>query len=122
MLKSITRHVHIFTATIDKQGDLEPAVGQLTLDVDPDNELNWTDAALQKVYGKFEALVATFEGRDLTEYNLRRIGSELEHFIRGLLRDGVIAYNLTGRALNYSMGFPQTPVETIEGQYIPERG
>lgn len=121
MLKSITRHVHIFTGVVNANGDIEPASGQFTLDVDPDNELKWTDDALQQVYQKFEQLVATFEGRDLTEYNMRRIGSELEHFIRSLLRDGVIAYNLAGRAVNYSMGFPQVPVEQIEGQYLPER-
>jgi NAD(P)H-quinone oxidoreductase subunit M len=43
----------------------------------------------------------------LTEYNLRRIGSELEHLVRSLLQKGQISYNLNGRAVNYSMGLPQ---------------
>ncbi len=121
MLKSITRHVHIFAGELDAEGDIAPVAGRFTLDVDPDNELNWTDEALQQVFQKFEQLVAAFDGRDLTEYNMRRIGSDLEHFIRALLRDGKVAYNLTGRALNYSMGFPQVPVDQIDGQFIPER-
>jgi NAD(P)H-quinone oxidoreductase subunit M len=56
----------------------------------------------------------------LTEYNIRRIGYDLEHFIRSLLKQGEIAYNLQGRAPNFSMGFPQIPAEEIVGQYIPK--
>jgi NAD(P)H-quinone oxidoreductase subunit M len=35
------------------------------------------------------------------------MGSDLEHFVRGLLQSGEISYNLNHRALNYSMGLPQ---------------
>ncbi len=119
MLKSVTRHVHIFAGDIvDDQWSAREDL--LTLDVDPDNELVWTDEALQQVYKKFEELVASHEGRDLIEYNLRRIGSDLEHFIRNLLKEGKIAYNMANPVLNYSMGYPQVPVDQIEGQYIPE--
>ena len=52
-------------------------------------------------------MVESYAGADLTEYNLRRIGSELEHLIRSLLQKGNIAYNLNSRVLNYSMGLPQ---------------
>jgi NAD(P)H-quinone oxidoreductase subunit M len=62
---------------------------------------------LQKVYQKFDALVGDYEGADLTEYNLRRIGSDLEHFIRALLQDGEVSYNLNSRVQNFSMGLPQ---------------
>jgi NAD(P)H-quinone oxidoreductase subunit M len=79
----------------------------LTLDVDPDNELNWNEDALQKVYRKFDELVESYDGDDLTEYNLRRIGSDLEHFMRSLLQSGEISYNLESRVVNYSMGLPQ---------------
>ncbi|MFT0728901.1 NAD(P)H-quinone oxidoreductase subunit M [Synechococcus sp. F70.1] len=120
MLKCTTRHVHIFAGEVTADNRLVPRDDVLTLDVDPDNELVWNDAALQKVYARFEELVEEYRGRDLTEYNLRRIGSELEHFIRSLLRQGEIAYNLQGRTLNYSLGFPQIPEEKVVDQYIPK--
>jgi NAD(P)H-quinone oxidoreductase subunit M len=110
LLKSTTRHIRIFTAVIEK-GELNPSENMLTLDVDPDNELNWTDSALKQVYGKFEELVAAYEGQDLTEYNLRRIGSDLEHLVRSLLQKGELSYNLESRVLNYSMGLPQVAVD-----------
>lgn len=106
LLKSTTRHIHIFTATVENN-ELVPDDKVLTLDVDPDNELNWNEDALQKVYHKFDELVESYSGADLTEYNLRRIGSDLEHFVRSLLQKGEISYNLNSRVLNYSMGLPQ---------------
>jgi NAD(P)H-quinone oxidoreductase subunit M len=59
------------------------------------------------VYQKFDELVEASGGEDLTDYNLRRIGSDLEHFVRSLLQKGVIGYNLNSRVTNYSMGLPQ---------------
>jgi NAD(P)H-quinone oxidoreductase subunit M len=106
LLKSTTRHIQVYTATVE-DNELIDSDNMLTLDVDPDNELNWTDNALQKVYRKFDELVASYKGADLTEYNLRRIGSDLEHFVRSLLQKGEVTYNLNHRALNYSMGLPQ---------------
>jgi NAD(P)H-quinone oxidoreductase subunit M len=106
LLKSTTRHIHIFTAVVEKN-ELVPSETVLTLDIDPDNEFNWTEEALQKVYGKFDDLVESYNDEDLTEYNLRRIGSDLEHLVRSLLQKGEISYNLNSRVLNYSMGLPQ---------------
>lgn len=106
LLKSTTRHVRIFTAEIESE-ELVPSPDKLTLDVDPDNELNWNDEALQSLYRKFDELVAASAGEDLTDYNLRRIGSDLEHFVRSLLQSGQISYNLQSRVRNYSMGLPQ---------------
>lgn len=106
LLKSTTRHIHIFTATVENN-ELTPSDNVLTLDVDPDNEFNWNEDALQKVYRKFDELVEAYNGEDLTEYNIRRIGSDLEHFVRSLLQHGEISYNLNSRVLNYSMGLPQ---------------
>jgi NAD(P)H-quinone oxidoreductase subunit M len=111
LLKSTTRHVRIFTAEIE-DNELAPSEKSLTLDIDPDNEFIWNEAALQKVYRRFDELVESYNGAELTEYNLRRIGSELEHFLRSLLLKGEISYNLDSRALNYSMGLPQ--VGTLE--------
>ena len=111
LLKSTTRHVRIFSAEVDKDGELVPSNQVLTLDIDPDNEFNWNEEALQKVYRLFDELVESNSGADLTDYNLRRIGSDLEHFIRSLLQSGQISYNLTGRVINYSMGVPQVAVE-----------
>lgn len=104
--KSTTRHIRIFTAEVDGT-ELVPNENVLTLDVDPDNEFVWNDSALQKIYRKFDELVEAYAGEDLSEYNLRRIGSDLEHFLRSLLQKGEISYNLESRVLNYSMGLPQ---------------
>ena len=111
LLKSTTRHIHIFTATIENN-ELVPSEKVLTLDVDPDNEFNWNEESLQRVYRKFDELVESYNGSDLTEYNLRRIGSDLEHFVRSLLQKGDISYNLNCRVLNYSMGLPRVAAES----------
>ncbi|VXD12665.1 NAD(P)H-quinone oxidoreductase subunit M [Planktothrix paucivesiculata] len=106
LLKSTTRHIHIYTAEI-KDEELVNNEQVLTLDIDPDNEFNWNDQALQQVYRKFDELVEASSGEDLTEYNLRRIGSDLEHLVRSLIQKGEISYNLNCRAVNYSMGLPR---------------
>jgi NAD(P)H-quinone oxidoreductase subunit M len=105
LLKSTTRHIRIFAAEI-AQEELIPSNQVLTLDVDPDNEFNWNEDALQKIYRKFDELVEASSGQDLTDYNLRRIGSDLEHYLRSLLQKGEISYNLSSRVTNYSMGLP----------------
>ncbi|HIK54874.1 MAG TPA: NAD(P)H-quinone oxidoreductase subunit M [Synechococcales cyanobacterium M55_K2018_004] len=106
LIKSTTRHIRIFAAEV-KNNELEPSTNQLTLDVDPDNELIWPEDSLQAVYRKFEELVAAYEGADLTDYNLRRIGSDLEYFVRSLLQEGKVSYNLQSRVRNFSLGLPK---------------
>ncbi|PZO56315.1 MAG: NAD(P)H-quinone oxidoreductase [Phormidesmis priestleyi] len=106
LLKSTTRHVLIYAATVEKN-ELVPSENQLTLDIDPENEFVWNEAALQKVYREFDRLVDDYDQEALTDYNLRRIGSDLEHFVRALLQSGEISYNLESRVLNYSMGLPR---------------
>lgn len=106
LLKSTTRHVRIFAGVISGD-EIVPSEDTLTLDIDPDNELNWNDQALADVQQKFDELVQAFAGEPLTEYNLRRIGSDLEHYVRSLLQQGKISYNLNSRVVNYSMGLPQ---------------
>ena len=59
-------------------------------------------------------MVEAYNGAELTEYNLRRIGSDLEHFLRSLLQQGQISYNLSSRVLNYSMGLPQVSTQSAE--------
>ena len=114
LIKSTTRHVRIYSAEVSGEGELVPSNQVLTLDVDPDNEFSWSEDALQKIYRKFDELVESYSGADLLDYNLRRIGSELEHFIRSLLQSSEIGYNLTGRAANYSMGIPQVSVDNTK--------
>jgi NAD(P)H-quinone oxidoreductase subunit M len=111
LLKSTTRHVRLFTARVEG-GDLVSDPSQLTLDVDPDNEFLWDQPVLEKVQQRFRDLVAAHAGAELSEYNLRRIGSELEGTIRQLLQAGELRYNPDCRVLNYSMGLPRTP-ETL---------
>ncbi|MGC1309156.1 MAG: NAD(P)H-quinone oxidoreductase subunit M [Phormidesmis sp.] len=106
LLKSTTRHVLIYAATIE-DNELVPSDKELTLDIDPENEFVWNDSALQKVYREFDRLVEDYDAEALTDYNLRRIGSDLEHFVRALLQSGDISYNLESRVLNYSMGLPR---------------
>ncbi|MDB9314547.1 NAD(P)H-quinone oxidoreductase subunit M [Spirulina sp. CS-785/01] len=117
LLKSTTRHVRIYTAQV-QESELIPSDHVLTLDIDPDNEFNWDEDALQKVYRKFDDLVEAYSGEELREYNLRRIGSDLEHFIRSLLQKGEISYNLEARVLNYSMGLPRVDTPERAEQYL----
>jgi NAD(P)H-quinone oxidoreductase subunit M len=111
LLKSTTRHIRLFTARVEN-GDLVPDAGQLTLDIDPDNEFLWDEAALEKLRGAFRSEVDRHAGADLTDYNLRRIGSELEGVIRTMLQAGELRYNPSARVLNYSMGLPRS-TETL---------
>ncbi len=116
LFKSTTRHVRIYTAEI-QDNELVESNNVLTLDVDPDNEFNWSEETLNKVYRKFDELVESYSGEDLTEYNLRRMGSDLEHFIRDMLFNGEINYNLNSRVINYSMGVPKVETPGAEEQY-----
>jgi NAD(P)H-quinone oxidoreductase subunit M len=106
LLKSTTRHIHIYAAEVE-DNELVSSDRVLTLDVDPDNEFVWNEDSLQRVYEQFDTLVESFNGEELSEYNVRKIGSDLELFIRSLLQAGKISYNLDCRVLNYSMGLPQ---------------
>ena len=108
LIKSTTRHVRLFTARVEN-GQLVADSSQLTLDLDPDNEFIWDAASEQAVQQRFRELVDAHAGADLTDYNLRRIGSELEGTIRQLLQAGQLRYNPDCRVLNYSMGLPQSP-------------
>ena len=47
LLKCTTRHVRLFTARVEND-DLVPSADQLTLDLDPDNEFIWPDAAVSR--------------------------------------------------------------------------
>ncbi|MGL5833294.1 MAG: NAD(P)H-quinone oxidoreductase subunit M [Waterburya sp.] len=117
LVKSTTRHVRLYSAEV-KGNELIPSDRVLTLDVDPDNEFSWDEDTLQKVYHQFDELVEANNGEDLSEYNLRRIGSDLEHFIRSLLLKGEISYNLNARVRNYSMGLPRMESPDTEGKYL----
>jgi NAD(P)H-quinone oxidoreductase subunit M len=111
-LKCTTRHVRIFAATVAADGNLEASADKLTLDLDPDSEFEWDAASLEQVQERFRQLVNAAAGSKMTDYNLRRIGSELEGTIRQLLQAGNLRYNLNSRVLNYSMGLPRSP-ETL---------
>ena len=117
LVKSTTRHVRIYSAEV-KDNELIESDNVLTLDIDPDNEFNWSEDTLQKVYRKFDDIVEERNGDELTEYNLRRIGSDLEHYIRSLLLQGEINYNLGARVRNYSMGLPRMESPDTEGKYF----
>lgn len=108
LLKCTTRHVRLFTAKVEND-DLVPDPDQLTLDLDPDNEFLWSDDAIQAVQQRFRDLVAAAAGGELSDYSLRRIGTDLEGYIRQLLQAGDLSYNPDGRVSNYSMGLPRTP-------------
>ncbi|XP_052203274.1 NAD(P)H-quinone oxidoreductase subunit M, chloroplastic [Diospyros lotus] len=108
-LSSATRHVRIYAAYIDPvtcEFD-QTQMDKLTLILDPTNEFEWTPETCNKVYSYFQELVDHYEGAPLTEYTLRLIGSDIEHYIRKLLYDGEIKYNMNARVLNFSMGKPR---------------
>ena len=108
LIKSTTRHVRLFTARVEN-GQLVHDDQQITLDLDPDNEFLLNTAAQEVVQQRFQELVQANAGNDLNDYNLRRIGSELEGTIRTLLQAGQLSYNPDCLVLNYSMGLPQSP-------------
>mgnify|MGYP001219520814 CR=1 FL=1 len=107
-LKCTTRHVRIFTARVENNNLIEDQ-NHLTLDLDPDNEFIWSEKVLKKVQERFKDLVEEQKGKELSDYTLRAIGSELEGNIRHLLQNGELSYNNESRVLNYSMGLPRTP-------------
>ena len=108
LLKCTTRHVRLFTAKVENN-NLVPDPEQLTLDLDPDNEFIWNDSCIATVQQRFKDLVESHAGAELSDYNLRRIGTELEGCIRQLLQAGEVSYNPDCRVLNYSMGLPRSP-------------
>ncbi len=108
LLKCTTRHVRLFTARV-QDNELTADQNHLTLDLDPDNEFLWTDNAQERIFQRFRELVASYQGSELSDYNLRKIGSDLEGVIRQLLQAGDLSYNPDCRVLNYSMGLPRTP-------------
>ncbi|KAE8100530.1 hypothetical protein FH972_018422 [Carpinus fangiana] len=115
-LSSVTRHVRIHAAYIDPETwefD-QTQMDKLTLLLDPSNEFVWTPETCNKVYSYFQELVDHYEGAPLTEYTLRLIGSDIEHYIRKLLYDGEIKYNMNAKVLNFSMGKPR--IQFNEGQ------
>ena len=107
LLKSTTRHVRIFTAeVVDNELKFHP--NKLTLDLDPDNEFIWNKNSLNKINEKFNQLINERAGKDLDDYELRKIGSEIEGLIKILLQNGQLSYNPDCRVMNYSMGLPKT--------------
>ena len=107
LLKSTTRHVRIFTAdVVDEELKFHP--NRLTLDLDPDNEFIWKEDSLKKINDKFNDLIKERAGKDLDDYELRKIGSEIEGLIKVLLQNGKLSYNPECRVMNYSMGLPKT--------------
>tara|TARA_B100000700_G_C14292459_1_gene511087 strand:- start:82 stop:429 length:348 start_codon:yes stop_codon:yes gene_type:complete len=106
-LKSTTRHVRLFTAIVE-ENDLISDSDHLTLDLDPDNEFLWNDEVIAKVQKRFLELVESYAGKELSDYTLRKIGSDLEGTIRKLLQSGELSYNPDCKVLNYSMGLPRT--------------
>mmetsp|Transcript_4560 Transcript_4560/g.16343 ORF Transcript_4560/g.16343 Transcript_4560/m.16343 type:complete len:239 (+) Transcript_4560:301-1017(+) len=107
-LSSTTRHCHIFVGKMDDEGQWDQSqLDHLTIEVDPEDEFEWTDEALELVYRRFDELVEQYSGTVLDEYVLRLMGSEVEHFIRGQLLRGEIKYNVNVFNMNYSMGRPR---------------
>ena len=101
LLKSTTRHVRIFTAqVVDEELQFHP--NKLTLDLDPDNEFIWNEDSLAKINDKFNELINERAGSDLDDYELRKIGSEIEGSIKFLLQNGQLSYNPDCRAVSYT--------------------
>ncbi|KAJ1387365.1 hypothetical protein SESBI_40025 [Sesbania bispinosa] len=108
-LSCATRHVRIYAAYIDPETCEfdQTQMDKLTLILDPTDEFVWNPETCEMVYSYFQELVDHYEGAPLTEYTLRLIGSDIEHYIRKLLYDGEIKYNMNARVLNFSMGKPR---------------
>ena len=81
-----------------------------------DEDGDWYETGLHIFFGAypnmlqlFKELVDSASGGELSDYTLRRIGTDLEGFIRQLLQAGELSYNPDGRVQNFSMGLPRTP-------------
>ena len=107
LLKSTTRHVRIYTAEVENN-NLQFHPNKLTIDLDPDNEFIWNEESLKKVNQKFTELVEERAEKNLDDYELRKIGSEIEGMIKYLLQNGLLSYTPECRVMNYSMGLPKT--------------
>ncbi|CAI9115529.1 OLC1v1016444C1 [Oldenlandia corymbosa var. corymbosa] len=120
-LSSTTRHVRIYAAYIDPETCAfdQTQTDKLTLILDPTDEFVWTEETCNQVYSYFQELIDHYEGADLTEYTLRLIGSDIEHYIRKMLYRGEIQYNMNARVLNFSMGKPRVGFAYNDDQ-IPE--
>lgn len=116
-LSATTRHVRIYIGVADPVSLAldQSQLDKVTLMLDPDNEFVWPDDKVQKVYDYFTELVENYAGADCTEYTLRLIGSDIEHFIRKMLLANEIKYNLECGVLNFSMGQPRYDPATLEG-------
>ncbi|CAL9113458.1 unnamed protein product [Musa acuminata var. zebrina] len=119
-LSCCTRHVRIYAAYIDPVTHAfdQTQMDKLTLILDPTDEFVWTPDACQMVYACFQELVDHYEGAPLSEYTLRLIGSDVEHYIRKLLYDGEIKYNMNSRVLNFSMGKPRVKFNSSQIQNV----
>lgn len=115
-MSSTTRHIRIYAGYIDPESGRmdQTQLDKLSLILDPDDEFVWPDDKSQKVFDKFAELVDNYAGAPLTEYTLRLIGSDLEHYIRKMLLSNEIKYNLECRVLNFSMGRPRLDMEEEE--------
>ena len=63
---------------------------------------------MKKVNHKFNELVEERAEKSLDDYELRKIGSEIEGLIKYLLQNGILSYNPECRVMNFSMGLPKT--------------
>ena len=97
----------IFTSDV-VYNELRFDQNKLTIDLDPDNEFLWNNECLEKINKKFSELVAERDGKNLDDYELRKIGSDIEGLIKQLLQNGLLSYNPECRVMNYSMGLPKT--------------
>ncbi|KAL2608795.1 hypothetical protein R1flu_027368 [Riccia fluitans] len=116
-LSATTRHVRIYIGVADPETMAldQSQLDKVTLMLDPDSEFVWPDEQVQKVYNYFAELVENYAGAPCTEYTLRLIGSDIEHYIRKLLLANEIKYNLEAGVLNFSMGLPRYDPSTLEG-------
>ena len=68
----------------------------------------WNSESQEKVNKKFIELIDERAGKNLDDYEIRKIGSEIEGLIKYLLQNGLLSYNPDCRVMNYSMGLPKT--------------
>ena len=117
LLKCTTRHVRLF-ARVENE-DLVPSGEELTLDLDPDNEFLWSDAVVTKVQQRFQGGGSRSRWRT-SDYNLRRIGTDLEGYIRQLLQsENSATTRWTGAEL--PMGLPRRSAVSRSRYERPKR-
>ncbi|CAM8885553.1 unnamed protein product [Rhodiola kirilowii] len=83
---------------------VEPQINVKSKNMSREYGGQWLSSVTRHVRIYASELVDHYEGAPLTEYTLRLIGSDIEHYIRKMLYDGEISYNMNAKGPQFQHG------------------